>query len=275
MFRIIFLLYFLLTKSVLAVSFPQATGFVTDTANVINDQDQLVLENRLQSLDQSTGNQIAILTIPSLNGLTIEEYAQKIFENWQIGQKKLDNGLLILVSTGDRQVRLEVGYGLEGYITDARSGDIIRQQLGPEFKNNNYYQGLVLALDTIESYLLAAPAAPSAQTTTSDSSFLSYLPLCFTFLIYFSSFLARSKSFWAGGVIGLLIGLIFFSWTWSLVLGLIGLLLDFILSRNYKSLQSAGLSTNFWHSSGGFKSSSSFGGFGGGRSGGGGASGRF
>lgn len=258
-------------KPVWAVNLPSPTGFVTDVAQVLSSQDRQSLEHRLVNLNQNTGHQIAILLVPSFDGLSTEEYSQKIFENWQIGQKKLDNGLLILIATIDRQLRIEVGYGLEAYITDARAGDIIRQQLTPNLQAGNYYQGLDSAITVIESHLQATPPTPK-----NSSSANSFNPLFLIFVPYLFSFLARSKSFWAGGLIGAIIGFIFFSWAWGLILGLIGLLLDLLLSRNYKQLRSSGLPTDFWHTSGGFKSGNSgFGGFGGGHSGGGGASGRF
>lgn len=100
------------------------------------------LENLLISFENKTSNQVAVVTINTLSGNTIENAALRIFENNGLGQKDLDNGVLLLFVKNDRKVRIEVGYGLEGVLTDALSSRVIRQIMIPEFKEGKYAEGI-------------------------------------------------------------------------------------------------------------------------------------
>lgn len=131
------------SASLFALSVPPLKAHVNDNANIISSSDEQQLENYLTSLEDSTGIQIAVLTISSLSGESIEAYALKVCESWKLGQKDKDNGALLLVSFGDHQVRIEAGYGLEDKLTDAKCGLIIRNVIIPEFKNGNYSKGIV------------------------------------------------------------------------------------------------------------------------------------
>ena len=101
----------------------------------------MILEQRLDAFDDSTSNQIAIVTIPTLGDYDIETYANKLFRTWGIGSAKHDNGILILVAVNDHKMRIEVGRGLEGAIPDVTAKDIIDNDLAPNFRENNYYRG--------------------------------------------------------------------------------------------------------------------------------------
>jgi len=118
------------------------TGFVNDFAGVLSAQDRSALESKLTALQASTGDQIAIAIIPSLGGDTIENYAVNLYKDWGIGQKGQDNGALLLVSIEDRQMRIEVGYGLEPVLTDITTSHIISDTITPHFKNGDYSGGL-------------------------------------------------------------------------------------------------------------------------------------
>lgn len=128
---------------------PSVPRLVTDKGNVLSPEQREILERKLVALDDSTSNQIAIVTIPTLNDYPIEDYATKLFRDWGIGNKKTNNGVLILVAVEDRKVRIEVGYGLEGAIPDITTGDIIENDLKPNFKAGNYYRGLDEAVDAL------------------------------------------------------------------------------------------------------------------------------
>jgi len=128
---------------------PNPPVLVNDEAHVLSDYDRNTLEQRLDAFDDSTSNQIAIVTIPTLNDYPIEDYANKLFRSWGIGTKKNNNGVLVLVAVNDHKVRIEVGYGLEGAIPDVTASDIIANDISPAFKQGNYYSGLSSAVESL------------------------------------------------------------------------------------------------------------------------------
>jgi uncharacterized protein len=194
----------------------------------------------------------------------------------KIGQDKKDNGILFLIAPNDKKVRLEVGYGLEGTITDGRAGNILDTKVLPEFKNNNYELGVKNGVDTLVGFLSDQSTIPSDQGQwPSEPTFTWLFILFFSGLpIYLLAYLSRSREITTGAIVGAIAGYLLSGFILCVLLGLFGLFLDFILSRNYKKLSSHGLPTGFWQSRGGFGGGGGggFGGFGGGSSGGGGAS---
>ena len=124
-------------------------GYVSDFAGVIPAADQASLESTLSSFEQSTGIEIAVATTKSLGGDTVEDYAARLFQEWGIGNAKKDNGILILVAPSDRQARIEVGYGLEGTMTDALSSVIIQSAIIPKFKAGDFAGGASAGVDAI------------------------------------------------------------------------------------------------------------------------------
>jgi len=280
--------FFLVALPVLAQDFPEPTGYVNDFAQLLSPDYRDSLEQNLTEFEEKTTAEIAVVTINSLEGNSLEDYAVRLFEEWKIGKKEKDNGLLILVSKEERKIRIEVGYGLEPVITDGRAGKIIREEMKPAFKEDNYDQGIKLAVEKIQGYITSGEV-PSSQEEIQVKA-LAILPLIiisFIILIYASSFLGRSKRFWPGGVIGgimggvlgLIIGTILSFALLTFSLGIFGLLLDYVLSKNYKKLKKKKKPTGFTKSWGGFfsggggSSGGGFGGFSGGSGGGGGASG--
>jgi uncharacterized protein len=125
---------------------PKSNSFVTDKANVLSRDEIQLLERRLKTLNDSTSNQIAVVLIPSLNGQNLEDYANKLFRTWGIGQKKKNNGVLILAAMNDHKIRIEVGYGLEDAIPNSAAASIIEKDIKPAFKNGKYYDGLESAI---------------------------------------------------------------------------------------------------------------------------------
>lgn len=128
---------------------PSRVTLVTDAAGVLTAEQKQALENKLVAIDDSSSNQIAVVIIPSLDGYPKEEYATKLFREWGIGNKKTNNGVLLLIAIQDRQIRIEVGYGLEGAIPDITALNIIDNDIKPAFKAGNYYDGIDLATDNI------------------------------------------------------------------------------------------------------------------------------
>lgn len=142
--RKIVLVLFLLSCAVLlsALSVPSMNGPVNDKAGILRSSEETELAAFLNSVNNQTSVQIAVLTIPSLEGESLEDYSIRVVDSWKLGQKDTDNGVLLLVALEDRKIRIEVGYGLEGKLTDAKSGLIIRNIIAPSFQSGRYGQGI-------------------------------------------------------------------------------------------------------------------------------------
>lgn len=274
-------------------------GLVSDFAHVFSKADAQALDSRLSAFRSSTGAEIAVVVVPSLGGDSIEDYAVRLFGEWGIGRKGVDDGALILVSTGDREARIEVGYGLEGAITDIQSDRIIRDDMVPEFKKGDYAAGVSAGADAVMSLVSAdaasaaadlPPASDSGEQIPSDEGpdLLPFLFLCIIVLNVLAKILGSTKSWWLGGaigaaagsVIGIIYGFFFAGIAAIAVLTVLGLIFDYLVSKGGPS--SGGGMGGLWFigSGGGWGGGSSgfsggFGGFGGGSSGGGGASGRW
>ena len=121
---------------------PTATGYVVDQAEILSPETEQALTGLIEALDQSDSTQFAVLTIPSLKGNNLEAYALKVAETWGVGQKGKDNGALLLIAQKERKVRIEVGYGLEGRLTDLLAGRIIRNEITPRFKQGDFDGGV-------------------------------------------------------------------------------------------------------------------------------------
>ncbi len=267
----IVILFLVLARDVLAFDTPNYQNWVTDMANVYSPEFEEKLNNKIGEFEIETEAEIAVLTISELPEASIEEYAVEVFEKWGIGKKGEDNGILLVIAKEDREMKIEVGYGLEGKITDGMAGRIIRDELTPQFKLENYEQGTLVAIEKIMGYVKRDmvennnKAVPPKDLGKNIIVFM----LGFTFLTYIASYLGRSREFVTGGIVGFVIGIIFSGLVTAVILGIIGLLLDLVLSGNYKKSTKMGYPTGFWSSRGGFR------GFGGGSSGGGGASGKW
>lgn len=132
----------LLCGSVRALEVPVLSGRVNDYANILDPEFAQSLENELRLHEEQTSNQVVVLIIPSLEGDDLEEFAFRTFNQWKLGQKDKDNGVLLLVAAQDRKLRIEVGYGLEGALTDVKSGRIIRNVIVPFFKAGEFADGV-------------------------------------------------------------------------------------------------------------------------------------
>ncbi len=126
-----------------ALDVPQTSGYVTDHAGLIDQGTELKIEQFLKNFEKSDSTQIAVLTIPSLEGESLEEFALRVAETWGVGQKSKDNGALLLVAHQDRKIRIEVGYGLEGRLTDLLAGRIIDNEMAPRFRSGDFEGGIV------------------------------------------------------------------------------------------------------------------------------------
>lgn len=260
-------------------------GYVSDFAHILKQNEVEVLEATLTELEKNTGSEIAVVTIQNLGGDTVENYAVLLFEEWKIGKKGQDNGALFLIAVEDREMRIEVGYGLEPLLTDAESAYILNKIVTPAFREGDYYGGITATTERIARVISGeeTPAVPEEDLSGNVEAFFNWAFFVLFFFVYLGSVLARSKSWWGGGVVGGIIGIaigIFFGFIYTGIVAftalvLFGLLFDFIVSSTYRRDISSGRTHPWWIGGGGSSGSrgGGFGGFGGGSSGGGGASG--
>jgi uncharacterized protein len=128
---------------------PALTDRIMDEAGILSTGEKSELTSYLESLDNTTGIQIAVLTIPSLENEDLEGYSVRVAQAWRLGKKDKDNGALLLVAMNEHKVRIEVGYGLEDKLTDAKCGLIIRNVITPEFRSGNYGEGILKGVKNI------------------------------------------------------------------------------------------------------------------------------
>jgi uncharacterized protein len=271
----------LLTVPATARDIPSLTARVNDYAAMLSPATRQQLESVLAGLEKEESTQLAVLTIDSLQGENLEEFSLKVAEKWRLGQKGLDNGALLLIAKNDRKLRIEVGYGLEGVLTDLTSGRIIRDIITPQFKNGNFDQGVI---DGVSAMIAAVRGEFSAQAAVSSgkqsADDLSGFVVFLLFILFnIGRILGRKKLVAASlsAVIAPVIGSLFFGFQWLLFLALIpaGFFAGFLASSFFAHIGSSGRRSGGFrgYSSGGF--SRGGGGFsgGGGGFGGGGSSG--
>ena len=140
---------FLWTAAAAAPTFPALTGRVVDGANILSAQTRASLTAKLEALEAKTSRQLVVVTVPSLQGYEIEDYGYQLGRVWGIGEKGRDNGVLLIVAPNERRVRIEVGYGLEGVLTDALSTVILQAQVLPRFRTGDFEGGVVAGSDAL------------------------------------------------------------------------------------------------------------------------------
>lgn len=159
----LFLLLFAVTAVAQTETFPRMQGAVTDTAGLLTAGERSSIEQKLNSLRERTGAQIAVLTVKTTGSRDIESYAEKVFNQWRLGRISIDDGILLLVAADDRAMRIEVGYGLEGAVSDAAANRILNDYFIPNFKMGNYAGGIN---DTVDALIAKVSNEPLPPVTT-------------------------------------------------------------------------------------------------------------
>ena len=271
-----------------AIDVPKLTGYVNDYGNMLSPQAKSTLEQELRAFEQSDSTQIVIITIPSLQGEVLEQFSLKVAEAWKIGQKGKDNGIIFLVSKEDRKLRVEVGRGLEGKLTDLMAGRIIDLVVKPRFKRGDFDGGFITGvhslIDATRGEFKAEPGSGKRQRAKGSQG----ISRLFTFIIFFGIallMLGGVSKYLAGaaGAIGLpaIVYLLFspVGLIAAIILAVIGLIVGIILPSLFSAGgRGGGFGGGYYgggFGGGGFGGSSGgdFGGGGGGDFGGGGASG--
>ena len=163
-------LFFIAAVNIFSLNVPKLKGPVNDLAGILSDDKKTEIENFLFEIEKKSDVQIAVLTIPSLEGENCEEYSLRVAETWQLGSKEKDSGVLLLVAVNDKKMRIEVGYGLEASITDAAAGRIIRNVIAPEFKTGSFGNGIFLGVKAIAGCALQDESMLSKINSSDDDS---------------------------------------------------------------------------------------------------------
>lgn len=277
---LILLLLPLATLSRAQPEFPELTGRVVDNAGLLSPAVIQQLTQQLAAHEQQTSNQVVVVTLPGLQGHAIEDYGYQLGRHWGIGQKDTNTGVLLIVAPTERKVRIEVGYGLEGQLTDALSHDIIQNRILPEFRQGHYEKGIISGTESVLAVLGGGYEPVKSTFPRKAEENINSLVFWLIFLIVAGNFffgrLLRSRLIVSGGT-----ALIAFVVTWliigSLVAGVIVALIVFGFSLlNGPGPRGGGRGGwGGYYSGGGYSGGYSGGGFsgGGGSFGGGGASG--
>ena len=280
---IVILLLLMFSSYSFAIVSPTKDFFVNDYANVLTEETKEYIIKKNIELQQKTGAQIVVVTVSSIDGQSIEEYATELFRKFGIGDSKKNNGVLLLCLTEERMLRIEIGYGLEGAITDGKAGMIRDEYITPYLKNNNYNEGIKNGLSAIlqevtNEYNITISNVEIANTTDESSqySFEFYILAFFDFFIILCICIAKFEELsikinkfkieymCAVAILGGLSTKSIIETILLLVISIVSYLAIYFISGNYNDFD--GLS--------GGDSNDGFSG-GGGTSGGGGASGNF
>jgi uncharacterized protein len=157
------------TPHLLALDVPPLKGSVNDYAGMLSSYTKQQLEGVLRDLEQTDSTQFVVLIIPSLEGEVLEEFSLKVADQWKIGQKGLDNGAVLLIAKKERDIRIEVGYGLEGSLTDLMAGRIIHKVIVPRFRAGNFDQGVLDGVQAMIGVVRGEYQAPEKIPSRSGS----------------------------------------------------------------------------------------------------------
>jgi uncharacterized protein len=254
------------------VPVPALQARVTDLTGTLSPAQQSKLEQALTAFEARKGSQIAVLIVPTTQPETIEQYAMRVAEAWQLGRKGIDDGVLLLVAKEDRALRIEVGYGLEGVIPDAVAKRVISEIIIPYFKRNDYFGGIEAGVNRLIRLVDGEPLPPPAEKDVSWSGFEDFLPIGFLLVLVGAGLFRMIFGRLLGAsIVGGLVGILFWLIVGSLIGALIAGLFAFLFSLG--SMRIGG----FGPGRGGFGGGFGGGGFrgGGGGFGGGGASGHW
>ena len=174
----------MISSPLFAATVPALKGRVNDYAKIIRDSDEREIEEYLAGIEQASGIQIAVLTMPSLDGDDIASFGIKVADKWQLGDKEKDNGAILIVAYAEHDLRIEVGDGLEGSLTDAKCGLILRNVIVPEFRDGNYSEGILKGVKNMGAIATGDESAVSRSVREGESSSSDDLIPVFAILVW-------------------------------------------------------------------------------------------
>jgi uncharacterized protein len=277
MLRIAILLAMILlqVRGAPALDVPTLRNRVTDLAGVLTPDQIAALESKLQELETTDSTQVAVLIIPSLEGESLEDYSIRVASAWKIGQQGRDNGAILLVAMKERKIRIEVGYGLEPTLTDARSSQIWRNEIVPRFRTGDFYGGIDAGVTAIIQTVRGVyqPSPENAGSSRRQPGGFSGFPIILLLPLFW---IFSSAGKWGGATIGTIAGALLpytmISHSWPLILagGAVGGFLGLFMGSLIRAAVKSGGGRGGPRGSGGFGGPFTWGGGGGGGFSGGG-----
>lgn len=167
---LLFLMLLALSPAAQGQTFPKLTGRVVDEAALLSPQQEQALTEKLAALERQSGRQVVVATLTDLQGYDISDYGYRLGRAWGIGSRKKNDGALLIIAPNERKIRIEVGYGLEGVMTDALSSQIIRNAITPRFKAGDIPGGIYAGVDAIGQLLTLPPDEARALAAQADTS---------------------------------------------------------------------------------------------------------
>jgi uncharacterized protein len=186
-------LFLIATPALAAPTFPVLTGRVVDEAGILSADTRAKLDSMSAQEEKQTGNQIVVVTLKSLQGYPIEDYGYQLGRKWGIGQKGKENGALLIIALTEHKIRIEVGYGLEGQLTDAQTKLIGTEIIAPFFKRNDFDGGVLAGVDAIYKTIGGATITPDPQSGDDNRSSGGHIPIL---LIVFLLWIVFGRFFW-------------------------------------------------------------------------------
>ncbi|VWC92589.1 lipoprotein [Burkholderia contaminans] len=188
---------------------PPLTARVTDETGSLTEEQKTTLEQTLKVFEARRGTQISVLIVPTTGPESIEQYSMRVVEQWKLGRKNVDDGALLIVAKNDRALRIEVGYGLEGVLTDATSNRIINETIVPRFRSGNFYEGISAGLDSIIRVANGESLPPPQRRHDASDGAGRLLPVLFLLTVMAGGLLRAMLgrlpgAFVTGGVVGIL-----------------------------------------------------------------------
>jgi uncharacterized protein len=212
------------------VAVPALTGHVVDQTGVLSSEQSATLEQTLQAFEARKGSQLAVLIVPTTAPEAIEQYGIRVAEQWKLGRKKIDDGAILLVARDDHTLRIEVGYGLEGALTDATSKRIISEIIVPRFRQGDFYGGISAGIDRMMRVVDGEPLPPPAGQVRSNTVGFQQIAPVLVVLAVFAGGLSRAflgrfpGAVVTGGAVGVVTWLFVGAITVGLIAGVVALL---------------------------------------------------
>jgi len=266
---------FLISVAAADVPVPPLKARVTDQTATLAEPQRAALEAKLAAFEAKKGSQVAVLLVPSTSPETIEQYSIRVVDQWKLGRKGVDDGVLLLVAKNDRKLRIEVGRGLEGAIPDAIAKRIVAEIITPRFKQGDFYGGISAGVDRILGAIEGEPlpAPPAARSQARGEQQVDWFMLVFAAIMIVPAAIGILNATLgrAGGAVASagLLGAVVWLFTRIVIVGVLAGIVGFVLALFWRAT-----SARHWNSGSGWSSGGWSSGGGGGVGGGGGFSGR-
>ncbi|MBL6749838.1 MAG: TPM domain-containing protein [Nevskia sp.] len=188
------------------VPVPALQARVTDLTGTLSGEQSSALEEKLAAFERDKGSQVAVLLVPSTQPETIEQYGIRVAQAWKLGRKGVDDGAILIVAKDDHRMRIEVGYGLEGALTDATAKRIISEDIAPRFKQGDYYQGIDAGVERMLKVIQGEPLPAPARTGLPGKPLAGTWLIALIFVVLFGAAMRSFKgALAAGGIVGAIV----------------------------------------------------------------------